>query len=746
MTQLHGPRSGDLVRTRRRDGLPAGSPELRLHRDHGLEHGREPPGRVPVGDGGQGARGAGDPRRPALHAHERDGDEVGRHPRRQRHRVPRRDRQLHPRARPLLRGVRQALHERARDHRRGRSATPRTSTASSRAGIPSEGKYDTTTWQYAGMEAHGARRPARGARDERRAVRPRRPRRRAPARRAARGGPDAPAPALRLPAAEAALPPLHARARRRDVRLHRRGLPRRRRGALRQLGPASGRRRSATRSAGRSTRSASSTSAPRRSSSSCSATWAAPAAGSWRCAGTRRSRARPTSRRSTTSCPATCRCRTPSTYGGLEDFVEANTAPTGWWGHFDAYCDQPDEGLLRRARDAPTTTGCFELAAAHRRRQLAPTRRRSTCSTARSRATSSPARTRRSATRNCEAAPARAREARLARRARPRRDRVGVLLVRQPGDRVRRARDGGDPDRGLLPAGRRAHREGRLLHEHAAPAAVAPSGGRAEGRLPLRALVLLPPRPACCKQKLAGLRGAARRAVLEPDAGTTRRTAQHRGAERRGGARRDQRPRDPTASRSRRLPEAEGRRLDRLRLLDLLRRLRRRRQPGGAQEAALGAGDAASRPSGAGPGRPTGGSSTTAPRPTPTASRGRSASATSGGTPTQEKWTGDDVPDFEADKPPDYVPPDGAEAEDAIARRPPVHHAGRRARLALRPAGARGRAAADALRAARVAVRQPALRASGRTRRRQQYDRPDEPVQPAPASRASTRTSSRPTG
>jgi formate dehydrogenase major subunit len=33
---------------------------------------------------------------------------------------------------------------------------------------------------------------------------------------------------------------------------------------------------------------------------------------------------------------------------------------------------------------------------------------------------------------------------------------------------------------------------------------------------------------------------------------------------------------------------------------------------------------------------------------------------------TGEKWTGLDTPDFEETKPPDYVPPDGAEAEDAI--------------------------------------------------------------------------------
>src|SRR5262249_45050653 len=33
----------------------------------------------------------------------------------------------------------------------------------------------------------------------------------------------------------------------------------------------------------------------------------------------------------------------------------------------------------------------------------------------------------------------------------------------------------------------------------------------------------------------------------------------------------------------------------------------------------------------------------------------------------QGKWTGHDVPDFEATKPPDYRPPEGASAQDAIA-------------------------------------------------------------------------------
>jgi formate dehydrogenase major subunit len=35
--------------------------------------------------------------------------------------------------------------------------------------------------------------------------------------------------------------------------------------------------------------------------------------------------------------------------------------------------------------------------------------------------------------------------------------------------------------------------------------------------------------------------------------------------------------------------------------------------------------------------------------------------------PEQGKWTGLDTPDFEETKPPDYVPPDGAKAQDAIA-------------------------------------------------------------------------------
>ena len=87
-------------------------------------------------------------------------------------------------------------------------------------------------------------------------------------------------------------------------------------------------------------------------------------------------------------------------------------------------------------------------------------------------------------------------QARLARRPRLPADRDGDLL-----EGLARARGGRGPrpghrDRGVLPAGRRAHREGRHLHQHPAAAAVAPQGVRAARRLPLGAALDLPPRQA----------------------------------------------------------------------------------------------------------------------------------------------------------------------------------------------------------------------------------------------------------
>ena len=157
------------------------------------------------------------------------------------------------------------------------------------------------------------------------------------ARRAAGRGRDAAASALRLPAAEAALRALHAGARRRDLRLHAsRSSSQVAEALCAQLGPRADARLLLRGRLDAAHGRRADTSAPPRSSSCCSATSAGRAAASWRCAATRRSRARRTSRRSTTSCPATCRCRTPTTTATSSDYIEANIAPTGWWGHFDA--------------------------------------------------------------------------------------------------------------------------------------------------------------------------------------------------------------------------------------------------------------------------------------------------------------------------------------------------------------------------------------------------------------------------
>ena len=67
----------------------------------------------------------------------------------------------------------------------------------------------------------------------------------------------------------------------------------------------------------------------------------------------------------------------------------------------------------------------------------------------------------------------------LAGRPGPGHDRERHVLEERPGDRDRRDAHGGHQDRGVLHARRRAHREGRQLHQHPAHAAVAPHRGRA---------------------------------------------------------------------------------------------------------------------------------------------------------------------------------------------------------------------------------------------------------------------------
>ncbi len=193
-----------------------------------------------------------------------------------------------------------------------------------------------------------------------------------------------------------------------------------------------------------------------------------------------------------------------------------------------------------------------------------------------------------------------------------------------------------------------------------------PPGGRAARRGPQRAVVRLPPgadrpREAGRVHRRDGPAGA-RPGLGLPDAGPARR------AGRGGGPRRDQRPRRRGES-ALLLRAAEARRLDR---------------PAAAgstagctptastrRPAADRAGSRTGwRPSGRGPGRPTGGSCTTAPPRTPRAGRGASARRWCGGTRTRGargEWTGHDVPDIEKDKAPDHEPPEGATGPQALS-------------------------------------------------------------------------------
>ena len=344
-----------------------------------------------------------------------------------------------------------------------------------------------------------------------------------------------------------------------------------------------------------------------------------------------------------------------------------------------------------------------------------------------------------------EAAPARAGEARLARRARPRRDRdrrrsgtTSPEIETRRAARPRRSRprcSSCRPRSHLEKDGSFTNTQ-RLLQWHY-------EGGRAAGRLPLRALVLLPPRP---KRSASGSRldGPARPPVQRADlglpdarAGSTSR-APRRCSPRSTAADADGKPLSG-------YKELKRRRLDALRLLDLLRRLRRRRQPGRAPQAALGAGAHRARVGLGVAGEPAAALQPRLGRPRRQAVVGAQA-ATSGGTRPRAKWTGVDTPDFDDEKRARLRAARRREGPGRDRRRPPVHHAGRRARLAVRPAGPRRRAAADALRAARVAVRATRSTRQRANPARQTLRAAREPVQPESSRPALSRSSPRPTG
>ena len=247
-------------------------------------------------------RGEGHPRRPAVHPHLGHGRHLRPAPRGHRHRLPRRPDPLRPRGEASSSSDYVVAYTNAATLITERSRTPRTSTACSRASTPSarsttRGAGGTTPSPASGPANQPVRElndastfSARGGKlDEPAAAPTRRCRTRAASSRSSAA--TTPATRPRWSSRSAARP--------RETFLKVAET------LWQRLGARPDRRRSATPSAGPSTRPACRRSAPRRSSSSCSATSAGPAAASWPCAATPRSRARPTSPRSTTSSPAT---------------------------------------------------------------------------------------------------------------------------------------------------------------------------------------------------------------------------------------------------------------------------------------------------------------------------------------------------------------------------------------------------------------------------------------------------------
>ena len=329
------------------------------------------------------------------------------------------------------------------------------------------------------------------------------------------------------------------------------------------------------------------------------------------------------------------------------------------------------------------------------------------------------------------AAAACARRAQVARGARPRRGRVGALLARLAGGQVGRARHGGDPDGGLPHARRRAHREGGPLHQHPAAPAVARQGARPAGRRALRAALHAPPRQARAGA-LRGLRGPEGLAAAQPALGLRGARAAPR-AVRRGRAEGDRRLRGRDRAAAERLHGDRGRRQDRLRVLDLRRLLRRRRQPAAPARpreprrpggrlglARVGLGVA---------GQPAAALQPRVGRPAGQAVVGAQEVRLVGrGAGQVDRLRRPGLPGRQA---PRLRGGGRRRGHGRDLGRRPVHHDGRRAGLAVLPERPAGRADADALRAVRVAGREPALPEGGREPRRAALGPRRQPDRPA---------------
>ncbi len=238
--------------------------------------------------------------------------------------------------------------------------------------------------------------------------------------------------------------------------------------------------------------------------------------------------------------------------------------------------------------------------------------------------------------------------------------------------------------RGVLLPGRVARGEGRHLHPDAADAAVAPQGRRAAGGLPQRTALLLPPRPQAARAA-DGFDGRARPAAARPDLGLPGGRA--RRAVRRGRTAGDQRlPPDRRAGRSAAVVLSP-------------------RWPTTVRRAAAAGSTPASMPT-----------ASTRPRAASPAASSRGlrpdwgwawpanrrilynrASADPNGRPWSERkalrlvgrraerrWTGHDVPDFVADRPPAYRPEPGTGGPAGLAGDDPFIMQARRQGLAVR--------------------------------------------------------------
>ena len=278
------------------------------------------------------------------------------------------------------------------------------------------------------------------------------------------------------------------------------------------------------------------------------ATSAGPAAASWRCAGTPRSRAPPTSRPCSTCCPATCRCRTRGTTTWTS-YLRRDARTRGFWGNMRAYtvsllkawCGDGRHGrerlLLRLpAADHRQPQHLRDRAGADRREGagLLPVRAEPG-----GRLGERP-----------DAAPGHGQPG-LAGGPRPVTDRERHVLEGRAGDRDRRDAHRGHrrPRCSSCPAAAHTEKDGtftntqRMLQWH--DKAVEPPGRRAQ-----RPVVRLPPRPAGSGSRLAGSADERDRPML--DLTWDYPTDGHRRARRRGGPA----PRSTARTRSGRLLSA----------------------------------------------------------------------------------------------------------------------------------------------------------------------------------------------